>query len=297
MQAELKQALSQAISECTGGDFQLKSTQAQGGGCIHQAWLVSDSRTSYFVKLNRAACLEMFEAEAAALRELGDTGAIKVPRPLTHGIAHGHSYLVLEALAFGSAKSGAWATMGRQLARLHRKTAQHFGWHRDNHIGSTAQDNAWTDDWPSFFREKRLRPQFELAGRRAYRLLHAEAVLEKVESILADHRPAPSLLHGDLWSGNAGFLDDGSPVLFDPATYYGDRETDLAFTELFGGFPPSFYEAYENEWPLSRGHEVRSKLYNLYHLLNHLNLFGAGYLGQSEFCIEQVLRSDPGSHQ
>ena len=164
--------------------------------------------------------------------------------------------------------------MGRMLAKLHRVTGPRFGWHRDNWIGLSPQQNGWCDDWAEFFWERRIRPQAERAGLQVSR-----------GGLLENHKPQPSLLHGDLWSGNAGFTAEG-PVIFDPAVYYGDREADLAMTELFGGFPREFYDAYRKEWPVDDGYEKRKPLYNLYHLLNHLNLFGGGYLGQ----VKETLR-------
>ena len=160
------------------------------------------------------------------------------------------------------------------LAKLHRTTGPRFGWHRDNWIGGTPQTNTWHDGWAGFFRECRIEPQLALARKNGYPLTFSS-------DLLRGHEPRPSLLHGDLWSGNAGFIDEG-PVIFDPAVYYGDREADLAMTELFGGFPLEFYAAYEKAYPLDAGYEQRKHLYNLYHLLNHLNLFGSGYLAQVE---------------
>ena len=164
------------------------------------------------------------------------------------------------------------------VAGVHRCTGPRFGWERDNWIGLAPQRNGWSADWPAFFEEKRLAPQLELARSKGYSF-----EIPDVKALL-DHDPQPSLLHGDLWRGNAGFTAAG-PVLFDPAVYYGDRECDLAMTELFGGFPRGFSKAYEAELPLPAGYEARKHLYNLYHLLNHLNLFGAGYLGQVEAAL------------
>ena len=163
------------------------------------------------------------------------------------------------------------------LASVHRHQADRFGWQRDNYIGSTPQQNGWRESWIAFWRERRLEPQIALARANGYRI-----EVPPVWRLLEGHEPAPSLLHGDLWSGNAAFLPDGAPVLFDPAVYYGDREADLAMTELFGGFPREFYSSYRKIYPLDAGYEKRKHLYNLYHLLNHLNLFGSGYLGQVE---------------
>lgn len=157
------------------------------------------------------------------------------------------------------------------VAAMHRVTGPRYGWATDNFIGLAPQKNGWREDWAEFWRECRLRPQFERAGLKG----------EYFEDLLKDHHPQPSLLHGDLWNGNVGFTAEG-PVIFDPAVYYGDREADLAMTELFGGFPAEFYSEYNKAFPVSKEYETRKHLYNLYHLLNHLNLFGAGYRGQVE---------------
>jgi protein-ribulosamine 3-kinase len=196
---------------------------------------------------------------------------MRAPEPLAHGVAGEQAYLLLEFLDLNG--TGDFAALGRMLAAAHRKPGPRFGWSRDNYIGSTPQANGWGENWAEFWRERRLRPQLELANSRGFSLempsLH----------LLQNHHPKPSLLHGDLWSGNAGFTSEG-PVVFDPALYYGDREADLAMTELFGGFPREFYKAYNEAFPLPEGYERRKHLYNLYHLLNHLNLFGGGYLAQ-----------------
>ena len=208
-----------------------------------------------FVKAGPADALA---AEADGLTALRQAGA-RAPRPLAPGR---FEFLDLR-------RSGDWSALGVMLAELHRNAGQRFGWHRDNYIGATPQQNGWCDDWAEFWRERRLRPQFERAGLKS----------EFFEKLLQNHHPQPSLLHGDLWNGNVGFTAEG-PVIFDPAVYYGDREADLAMTELFGGFPPEFYASYKENYPLEAGYESRKHLYNLYHLLNHLNIFGGGYLGQ-----------------
>jgi protein-ribulosamine 3-kinase len=207
----------------------------------------------------------MFAAEFEGLLALRGAG-IRAPEPFAHGVRGGRAFIEMEHLALGGAPD--WPALGRMLARLHRATGERFGWASDNWIGLSPQANGWSDDWAAFFLEKRLQPQAARAG-----LLDD---LPDLAGILAGHRPAPSLLHGDLWSGNVGFTPQG-PVMFDPAVYYGDREADLAMTELFGGFPPAFHDAYSDCFPLSPGYEKRRMLYNLYHLLNHLNLFGAAW--------------------
>jgi fructosamine-3-kinase len=179
--------------------------------------------------------------------------------------------------------------LGRALAALHRVTAHEHGWSRDNTIGATPQANAPCGDWAEFWRERRLGFQLRLAAANGHRLAQGERLMEKLPAFFSGYRPAPSLLHGDLWAGNAAATAAGEPVVFDPAVYYGDREADMAMTELFGGFPRSFYEAYGSEYPLDAGYAVRRDLYNLYHVLNHLNLFGGGYRSQAERMIGQLL--------
>ncbi len=205
------------------------------------------------------------------LRALG--AVVRVPRILDHG----PDFILLEQLDLQ--RNGDWAALAQMLAKLHRTTGPRFGWQRDNFIGATPQINAWRDDWGTFFHECRIQPQLALAKKNGFALSEPPR--------LKNHHPSPSLLHGDLWSGNAGFIADG-PVLFDPAVYYGDREADLAMTELFGGFPARFYEAYDEAYPLPEGYETRKHLYNLYHLLNHLNLFGSGYLQHVKATINRV---------
>ena len=227
-----------------------------------------------FRKVGPAERADAFAAEAEGLEALRPH--IRVPRVLDRGVKDGKAFIALEYLEL--APSGDFAALGRALARLHRQTTgPGFGWARDNYIGLGVQKNGWFDDWGRFWRERRLEPQLERAG------LHVD--LDALEHILDGHAPRPALLHGDLWSGNAGFTKEG-PVVFDPAVYYGDREADLAMTELFGGFPRAFYRAYNEALPLEDGYEKRKHLYNLYHLLNHLNLFGRGYLAQ----VQSTLR-------
>jgi fructosamine-3-kinase len=209
---------------------------------------------------------------------------VRAPQPLRHGAGAGQAFLVMEFLELRA--RGDWATLGRMLAHAHRQTGPRFGWARDNFIGATPQRNGWRDDWRQFFAEYRLAPQLALAREKGFEIDIGSAL-----DALDGHRPAPSLVHGDLWSGNAAFLADGAPVLFDPAVYYGDREADLAMTELFGGFPEEFYAAYDAAYPLEPGYARRKHLYNLYHLLNHLNLFGGGYLEQVKTALGALLRA------
>jgi protein-ribulosamine 3-kinase len=283
--------IEKAIHAATGAAFSIESREDVGGGCINECHVVRGRGRAFFVKLNSPDKAEMFAAEAAGLEEIARTGTVRVPRPVCHGANRTASWIVLEHLALEPAGGEAMRALGRHLARLHRVTAAHHGWQRDNTIGSTPQVNTRDADWIAFWRERRLGFQLALARSRGHGRLADQGarLMEKLPALFAGYRPPPSLLHGDLWSGNAAMTGEGEPVIYDPATYYGDRETDLAMTELFGGFPRPFYEAYRSEYPLDPDYEARKPLYNLYHVLNHLNLFGGGYGAQAERMIGQLL--------
>ncbi len=292
MTASLLADIADAISAASGNPFQIAGQLDSAGGCINRSLVLrgQDGRR-FFVKLNQATRLSMFEAEAAGLLELAAADALRVPAPLTHGLAADQSFLVIEWLDLGRGGNLNWGLLGEQLARLHRKTSHAFGWHRDNTIGSTPQSNSVSLDWGEFYRDQRLRPQLDLAARNGAtkRLLgDGEQLLAGLGAFFLHYTPLPSLLHGDLWSGNVATCA-GEPVIFDPAVYFGDRETDLAMTELFGGFPASFYAAYNAAWPLDDGYSIRKVLYQLYHLLNHFNLFGDSYARQSQAAIDHLL--------
>ena len=283
-------AIEQAIHTATGQGFHIRDRHSVGGGCINDAWQIQGDGQAYFVKVNRASGLAMFEAEAAGLQELAEAGVIRVPRPITAGTSEGQAYLVMEYIPLGGRSNA--ALLGEQLAALHRVTREEYGWHRDNTIGSTPQINTPGKDWVSFWREHRLGFQLELAGQRGIghgALRKGERLQEGLTGFFSTYQPQASLLHGDLWSGNYAADEQGMPVIFDPAVYFGDRETDIAMTELFGGFGAGFYTAYRQHWPLDSGYGVRKTLYNLYHILNHFNLFGGGYGMQAERMIEQLL--------
>jgi len=285
------QHIADHIAEATGEHFQIERERSVGGGCINSASVLEGDGRRYFVKLNDARRLAMFEAEAEGLRELAQPAAVRVPAPVCWGTAGSSCYLVLEYLALGSA-STVGAALGRQLAALHRHTGSRYGWLRDNTIGSTPQVNTPEDDWVTFWRRHRLGYQLDLAlaNGAGKRLRERGALLdERLHEFFSGYQPQPSLLHGDLWSGNYGADDAGNPVIFDPAVYYGDREVDIAMTELFGGFGSDFYNAYNETWALDAGYARRKNLYNLYHVLNHYNLFGGGYLSQAEHMIDRLL--------
>lgn len=270
-----------------------RSARAIGGGSINECYRVADrAGRLLFLKVNHADCAAMFAAEAEGLRELRAAAAVRVPQPLAHGVAGATAWLALEYLELEPGSGAAAALLGERLAAQHGHIAERFGWRRDNTIGTTPQHNAWCDDWTGFWRERRLRPQLDLAARAGFgsRLAErGERLCAALPRLFAGHEPEPSLLHGDLWGGNWAMTRAGEAVIFDPAVYYGDREADLAMTELFGGFPREFRAAYEAVWPLAPGYSRRRDIYNLYHVLNHLNLFGGAYLGQALTLMDRLL--------
>jgi protein-ribulosamine 3-kinase len=280
-----------AIRAAAHSSFEIADVAPVGGGCINEAYcLESKDGTRFFVKLNDARHLPMFEAEAEGLAAITQSQTIRVPRPFAHGTSGRQSYLVLEYLEFGT--RGDTRTLGEQLAAMHRCSAEQYGFAHDNFIGSTPQPNTWSNNWIEFLHAKRFGFQLQLAKQNGYggKLQDlGAALLEKLPVFFAGYTPEPSLLHGDLWGGNHAFLADGTPTIFDPAAYYGDREADIAMTELFGGYGSDFYAAYRAIWPLDDGYAVRRELYNLYHILNHANLFGSSYARQAESMMQRLL--------
>lgn len=291
MNLKLLTHLATAICDATHRPFELRGSTPVGGGSINEAYrLEGTDGARYFLKLNDAEHLTMFVAEAEGLYAIAATNTIRVPCPIAHGSASGQSYLVLEHLELSS--HGDAKLLGEQLAALHRCTSLRFGSVQDNFIGTTPQPNGWSDDWISFWGEHRLGFQLRLAEQNGYgeqlqRL--GEKLMAALPAFFESYTPQPSLLHGDLWSGNHAFLMDGTPTIFDPAAYYGDRECDLAMTELFGGYSADFYAAYRAAYPLDEGYALRKNLYNLYHILNHANLFGGGYARQAEQMMQRLL--------
>jgi fructosamine-3-kinase len=281
-------ALEKALSGA-GGSFRIERVTPVAGGCIHRCFVLEGGKRRIFAKTNHRSRLDAFAAEADGLAALAAAG-IRVPAPLCWGEAGETAYLALEHLELRS--SGDYAALGRMLAVLHSAHGEHYGWTRDNYIGSTPQHNRPSDSWITFWRDARLEPQLELAKKKGFEKFvskEGRRLSDALPQLLAGHAPAASLLHGDLWSGNAGFIAGGGPVAFDPAVYRGDRETDVAMTELFGGFPEAFYSAYREAAPLDPGYAVRKTLYNLYHVLNHANIFGGSYGAQAERMIGQLL--------
>jgi fructosamine-3-kinase len=282
--------IADSIARVTNTPFTITNSRSISGGCINQGYRISNDDRSYFVKLNQASQVEMFVAEALGLQQMAATQTITVPQPICWGVADSSSYIVLQWLDLSGGNNQAWHKMGFQLAEMHRLgTSQQFGWDINNTIGSTPQINTWNNNWADFFAEQRIGYQLQLAKRRGGNFPDTQKVVERVREILQDRQPEISLVHGDLWSGNGAITNKGEPVILDPATYYGDREVDIAMTELFGGFPAAFYQGYNQAWQLDRGYPQRKNLYNLYHILNHFNLFGGGYASQANRMLQAIL--------
>ncbi|HJU23232.1 MAG TPA: fructosamine kinase family protein [Casimicrobiaceae bacterium] len=284
------------IERAVGAAAPLRWRDLGATGWAH-AYALEASNARVFVKSGEASRVaDMLDCEADGLRAISDTHTVRIPEVVATGRARDYAFLALEWLDMTGASGG--AVLAAALARLHQAAApsgphgERFGWHRDNWIGGTPQQNDWCDDWCAFFARQRLAPQFARAIANGFASAirdDGERVLCVLPTLLRNHSPAASLVHGDLWSGNAATLASGEPVVFDPAVHVGDRESDLAMAELFGGFDGAFFGAYREAWPLDDEYETRRDVYQLYHLLNHLNLFGAGYLSRVRRSTERIL--------
>ena len=278
------QPVAAALAAAIGRPVAPRPSAPVAGGSIHAAWRWPYEAGLLFVKQAPRADAAMLVAEAEGLAALAAANALRVPAVRGHGVAGGSAWLALEWLELVAPDAVSDAVLGERLAAQHRHLAEHFGFARDNFVGRTPQPNGWCDDWVAFLGSRRLAPQFARAAAAGHagRLgEHGALLLEVLGEFYAGYRPQPSLLHGDLWGGNRGALAGGTPVVFDPAVYFGDREADLAMTRLFGGFSSRFYSAYHASWPLDPGAEARRDLHSLYHVLNHLNLFGGAYAAQA----------------
>eukprot|EP00559_Dactyliosolen_fragilissimus_P000995 CAMPEP_0184857326 /NCGR_PEP_ID=MMETSP0580-20130426/2489_1 /TAXON_ID=1118495 /ORGANISM="Dactyliosolen fragilissimus" /LENGTH=307 /DNA_ID=CAMNT_0027352863 /DNA_START=152 /DNA_END=1075 /DNA_ORIENTATION=- len=300
----LMDSMSSACSEALSRPVRLEVARgggsSGGGGASVSAATDSESGVKYFIKKTSAGGggEQMLRAEYLGVKEMADTHTIKVPEPIAYGTHKGTTaFVVFEYLDFCG--GGSQYELGKQLAQMHKCFSPNgnFGFHVDNTIGATPQPNIpWDhDNWADFWDEHRLGHMLKLTGDAGLDKSTVKKLRDKTKELLS-HNPQPSLLHGDLWGGNKGFAkvpsngDKISPVIFDPATYYGDREADVAMTYLFGGFGPDFYRGYEDEWPLPEGHEKRKTVYNLYHILNHDVLFGGMYLSQARGMINKIMK-------
>jgi fructosamine-3-kinase len=260
------------------------------GGCIHHAQKVSTDKGTYFMKLNKSSDVNMFKTEFAGLESLASAKEINVPSPITYGTKSGQAYLLLEFINSRNRMGNFWMDFGQSLARLHMNHQNdQYGLSYNNYIGRLDQFNDFSNDWLSFFIHQRLEVQLKLAFDNGYVNRDYLERFERFYKILPDIIPEepPSLLHGDLWSGNFITGEEGQPVIIDPAVYYGNREIELSFTQMFGGFDSIFYDAYREMYPLSPGFNNRVEVYNIYPYLVHVNLFGTSYLSGVERVIKR----------
>ena len=260
--------------------IQAQGYSAASGGCINSGGTIETNQGRFFIKWNSASRYpEMFEKEAAGLRLLFDTNTIRTPKVVHVAETGNLSFILMENIDRGRTSADYWQSAGGQLADMHRRTDKCYGLDEDNYIGSLHQINTHKDVWTTFFIENRLEPQIRLAMNNGLLdqkdLTDFERLFAKLPSIIPASEP--SLIHGDLWSGNIITDEQGMPCLIDPAVYYGNREIEIAYTQLFGGFDREFYTSYHEEYPLDPGFDTRVDLYNLYPLLVHVNLFGSGY--------------------
>ena len=282
-----------AVARAIGLDEHGLHIDPVSGGNIAQASLLRAADAIVFLKSLPLEQAGLLSAEADGLQALAETGAVRTPRVIRRGMHGGFAWLALEYLQLESRNPRADARLGRQLAEMHRSTGEAFGWHRNNYIGRTPQINTRSEEWSGFFAAHRLGAQFDRLRRnrpdQGWNDLKNE-VISAWQAVSNGHRPEASLIHGDLWRGNAGALSDDMPVIYDPSVHYADRECDLAMAHLFGGFDEAFFSAYEEAWPLPGDYETRRLFYKLYHMLNHANLFGGPYIEASEKLCRRILK-------
>lgn len=286
------QFFEQVLFKSTGKALQVKDVQFLSGGCINNAVRLLSGEGDFFLKWNEQAAEGMFAAEAEGLRILRESGSLCIPEVLGEGKVEDREFLLLEFINSHAPSSAYWEDLGQSLAQLHSQTREKYGLEQDNFIGRLPQNNEQNESWVDFFIQKRLQVQLGLA---VYKELVGASFAERFKALypkLPDLLPEeqPSLLHGDLWSGNVMVGAEGQPCLIDPAVYYGHREAELAFTELFGGFDARFYAAYQEAKPLVPGYAERKDIYNIYPLMVHVNMFGTSYLSGVERTLNRYLK-------
>jgi len=299
------QCIEEAISDATGKSFCIAEKQfiSTGGSNassyadlldnkqpqLNLSFKISDKKQNFFVKINNKNCFDNFQTEAYSLKQLNAQANIASPTVTAMGTSLDKSFLVLDYINFDKAKPMLWHQLGQQLAQMHYETGHgQFGWQHDNYIGQTLQPNHWSSNWGTFFSEQRIGWQLQLLSERAIFFGNIEHITQVCHDILLHHAVTPCLVHGDLWQGNTGFCQEQA-MIFDPACYYGDREVDIAMTELFGHFPVDFYHGYQAEYPLDEGYSQRKLVYNFYHILNHANIFGGIYIDQAKAILSRIM--------
>ncbi|MGF1724009.1 fructosamine kinase family protein [Photobacterium nomapromontoriensis] len=282
------QAISHQLSEVLDRPFKISEKETIDGGDVNECYCISDGNERFFIKLNDRERLVIFETEAESLRIINDTDCIQVPQSVHLGTSKDKSFLILNYLPTKVIDNDSAFILGQQLARMHSWGEQgEYGFDIDNYIGLTPQPNQWQRRWCRFFAEQRIAWQLQLCKEKGIEFGNIDDITSQVIKLLVNHQPKPSLLHGDLWHNNTAVTVTG-PIIFDPASYWGDRECDIALTELFGGFPQSFYDGYQSVWPLDEAYQQRKDLYNLYHVLNHCNLYGGSYIIQAKHILEKL---------
>jgi len=281
-----------AVAKQIGEPLQFESATPITGGDISAAFKLDCGGQRFFVKLNSADRLAMFEQEATMLEQLGRSCPLRVPQPIATGVTADRAYAVMEFVRFSGDTQLPAVSLAQGLAQLHQHNDNNYGWPVDGYLGHSRQLNGRSDNWCEFWRAQRLGFQLRLAKRNGlspHTTARLELLSDELDGLLGGYNPTPALLHGDLWHGNCGVDEAGKPVIFDPASYFGDPEADLAMTEVFGGFPESFYQAYWQVHPRAAEYEVRSQLYQLYHVLNHFNLFGGLYANRADTMVGTLL--------
>ncbi|WP_112479923.1 fructosamine kinase family protein [Vibrio variabilis] len=286
------QAISDQLSETLMFEFNISERIKMSGGDINQCYMISDGDQRYFVKINDKDFIAKFEIEADNLTALRETNTVHVPELVHIGKTKECAFIILNYIPVKPLDTApASYQLGEELAKLHKWGEQkEFGFDQDNYIGTTLQPNQWHKKWSRFFSEQRIGWQLQLLKEKQISFTDIDDFVGLVNDQLSGHNPKPSLLHGDLWYGNAANTAFG-PICYDPASYWGDRECDLAMTELFGGFRQEFYDGYESILAIEPMYEYRKHIYNLYHVLNHCNLFGGEYLDQAEKLITTIQSS------
>ncbi|MDO5055446.1 MAG: fructosamine kinase family protein [Pasteurella oralis] len=282
--------VSQVLADQFGAYYSIKHKQKIHTGEMHEAWIIDDEIQPVFVKVNDKTFRSMFRAEADQLTLLAKTDTIKVPNVYTVGCSHTHSFLLLEALNLNKNNSvQAMAKFGEQLARLHLiRGSENYGLDFDTWLGPEYQPNEWKDNWAKFFSEQRIGWQLQLCCEKRLDFGDIDVIVNKVAELLTKHKPVPSLLHGNLWIENCASVND-EIVTYDPACYWGDRECDLAFSELFEPFPTQFYQNYDRTYPIEEGYNERKLIYQLYYLLNFSHRFHQHYVELTKKFIHDLL--------
>ena len=280
--------ISEQIGQRLGEDFICDDIREVSNTNSHQAFKISDGKRRFFVKISDKGLLVNFIAETQGLEQLQESKLFRVPNVICLGTVSTHCFIVLEYITMNEGSTQNWFEFGQTLASLHQQQTQlMYGWQDDNFIGLSPQANQWQKKWAGFFSEQRIGFMLQLLAEKGHILADIDEVVETVNKLLAGHNPTSSMLHGDLWQGNTGFHHN-QPVIFDPALYFGDREVDIAMSELFKRFPGAFYSGYEEVWSLDIDYQYRKPIYQLYHILNHALRFGGQYLQHAKQTLDNL---------